>query len=125
MGKRMISRRAVGLLVLLGLALCVGCGASLRTKALRVNLVALNAARDTMLAVSKEREAQIVEHATTKEEGRAHLDAWRLTVDKAAAALEVGYRAIYGAAILNDLPSSSEAAAATAKALALLKELKP
>lgn len=121
--RRLIQQHAARLVVLL--CFVAACGASARTKALQVNLVSLNAARDTMLAVSKEREAQIVEHTATKEEGRVQLDAWRQAVDKVAAAIEVGYRAIYAAAILNDVKSASDAAAAAAKALALLKELKP
>lgn len=102
----------------------VACGASMRTKTLRVSLVSLNAARDTTLAVSKAREAQIVEQATTKEEGRAQLEAWRARADKIVAAIEIGYRAIYAAVILNDTKSAAEAGAATAKALTLVKELK-
>lgn len=105
------------------LALCA-CGANTRTKTLRVGLVSLNAASDTTLAVSKEREAQIVEHATTKEEGRAQLDAWRAKVDVVMTALDAAYRAVYSAAILNDAKSASEAGAAIAKAVALAKELK-
>ncbi len=110
--------------VLLLALVCGACGASARTKALRVNLVALNVARDTVLAVSKEREAQIVERAATKEEGRAQLDAWRQVVDEVAAALEVGYRAIYAASILDDARSAGEAGAAVQKALALVKDMK-
>lgn len=107
------------------LVLLVACGASSRTKALRVGLVSLNAARDTTLAVSKEREAQIVAAAPTREQGRAELDVWRGKVDVVAAAIDAGYRAIYSAAILNDAKSASEAAAAVEKALSLLKELRP
>lgn len=120
----MIQRNTTPLVLLL--VLIVGaCGASARQKALRTSLVALNAARDTLLAVSKEREAQIVERATSKEEGRAQLNAWRVIVDEVAAAIEAGYRTIYAAAILDDAKSSGEAGAATARALALLKELGP
>lgn len=114
-------RRAVPIVLLLAL---VACGASARTKALRVNLVALTAARDTVLAVSKEREAQIVEHATSKEEGRAQLDAWRARVDPVVDAIKTGFEAIYAASILNDAKSASEAGAAVAKALTLAKEIK-
>lgn len=106
--------------------LCVGllaCGASARTKALRVNLVALNVARDSTLSLSKEREAQIVEKATSKEEGRAQLDEWRTKIDKVIAAIDIGYRAVHDAALLDDAKSASEAAAAAQKALALVKEV--
>lgn len=103
-----------------------GCGPGARTKALQASLVALNAADDTKFAVYKERAAQIIEHATSKEEGRAQLEAWRATVDEITAAIDVGYRAIYTAAIINDEASAKKAAEAVAKALALVKEkLKP
>lgn len=102
----------------------VACGASSRTKALQVNLHALDTASGAMLSISKERETQIVEHATTKEEGRAALDAWRARVDAVEQAIEMGYRAVYSASILNDATSASEAGAAVVKALALLKEIK-
>ena len=87
-------------------------------------MLALNTARDTALTFSKERESQIVEQAATKEEGRAKLDEWRAFVDKVVTAIEIGYRAVHDAALLNDAKSASEAGAATMKALALLKDLK-
>lgn len=122
--RRLIRQHAARLVVLLCLVTAAACGASSRTKALRVNLVAVNAARDTMLAVSKAREAQIVEKATSKDEGRAQIDAWRMKVDVVAKAIDVAYRAIHDAALLNEAKSASEALAAVTKALALIKELK-
>lgn len=116
--------RLVVLLFFIGLVGLVACGASVRVKTLRASLVTLNAARDVVLQVSKEREAQIVARATSKDEGRAALDAWRAKVDAVVAAIEVGYRAVHDAALLSDAKSASEAAAATKKALALLKDLK-
>jgi hypothetical protein len=101
------------------------CGPGARTRTLRAGLISLNVARDTMLAVSKEREAQIVEHAATKEQGRAELDAWRKRVDTAATALEVGYRAIYTASILDDAKSLTDATAAVAQVIAIVATLKP
>lgn len=120
--KRAFVPRVVPVLLI---ALLLGaCGANARTRTLRVSLVSLNVARDTMLTVSKERETQIVEHAATKEEGRTQLDAWRASVDKVVVAIDDGYRAIYGAAILDDAKSVSDAVAAVAKVLALVKDLK-
>src|SRR5688572_22785778 len=113
-------RKIVMVCMLLAFA---GCGANTRTKALRVGLVSLNAARDTTLEVSKAREALIVEQATTKDEGRAALDTWRAKVDVVFVALDAGYRAVFSASLLNDAKSASEAGAAIAKALALVKEL--
>lgn len=117
--------RPLRLLVVVGLLALSACGASQRSRALRVGLTSLNVARDTMLAVSKERERQIVEHAATKEQGRTELDAWRTKVDKVALALEVGYRAIYAASILNDAKSASDAVTAVAIAVAAITALKP
>ncbi len=105
-------------------ALLVACGASTRTKALRLNLAALNGTRDTVRAASKEREVQIIEHAASKEEGRAQLDAWRATIDKVTAAIDDGYDAIWAASIFDDVKSVSDAGAAVAKALELVKTIK-
>jgi hypothetical protein len=76
-----------------------------------------------MLTVSKTREGQIVAEAPSKEEGKAKLETWRSAVDKVAAAIDLAYHAIYGAFILDDVKSASDAGAAVAKALALLKDL--
>lgn len=106
------------------LAFVAACGASARRDTLRGNIVALDVARDTTLKISKEHEAAIIEHATSKDEARVRLDEWRAVVDSMMVALEDGYRITYSAAILDDAKSASEAGAAVAKALALLKELK-
>jgi hypothetical protein len=126
----MIVRPVVRLVMLLylvglvGLAGLAACGPNARVQALRGSLVGLNVARDTLLAVSKEREVQIVAEATSKDEGRAQLDAWRAKVDVVASAIEVAYRAVHDAALLSDVKSASEAAAAAKKALSLLKDLR-
>lgn len=114
-------------LVLLITLVVAGCGASARTKALRTSLVALNIARDTMRATSKEREKQIVDDCDppncTKEEGHARLEEWRAHVDAVAVAIDDGYDAIWTAALLDDLKSASTAGSAVAKALDLVKGL--
>lgn len=116
------------LLVLLCLVGLAACGASSRTKALRVNLVVLNTARDTVLAFSKEREQQIYDRCNppscTKEEGHARVDAWRVKVDVAVKALDIGYRAVHDAALLDDAKSASEARAVFVKAITFVEELK-
>ena len=126
--RRLIQRRTARLVVLLVLCLVAACGASSRTKALRVNLVALNTARDAVLALSKEREKQIYDSCNpptcTKEEGHARVDAWQKKVDVAIKILDVGYRAVHDAALLDDAKSESEARAAFVKALDLVKDLK-
>ena len=125
----MIQRRAACCLVAVVLLCFVAaCGASSRTKALRVNLVALNTARDSVLALSKEREKQIYDSCNpptcTKEEGHARVDAWQGKVDVAIKTIDVGYRAVHDAALLDDAKSVTAAAAAAAKALDLYNELK-
>ena len=104
------------------------CGASSRTKALRVNLVALNTARDAVLTISKEREKQIYDSCNppscAKEEGHARVDAWRGKVDVVIKAIDLGYRGVHDAALLADTKSASDAAAAALRALALYNELK-
>lgn len=111
---------AVVLLVLL-----VACGANARRQTLQTQLVILNVSRDTVLEVSRRREAQIVEDAKTREEGRAALDAWRARVDPVIEAIGKGYRVIASAALLSDSTSAAEAVAAVAKAAQLAKELGP
>lgn len=124
----MIQRRAATLVLLLCLCLASACGASARVKALRVSLIALNTARDTTLALSKEREKQIYDGcnppACTKEEGHARVDAWRVKVDVAIKAIDTGYRAVHDAALLDDAMSVSAASAAAASALTLYNQLK-
>lgn len=124
----MITRHASRLVMLICLVGLVGCGASSRTKALRVNLVALNTARDTVLALSKEREKQIYDACNpptcTKEEGHARVDAWREKVDAVIKAIDTGYRAVHDAALLDDSKSTLDASTAAAKALDLYKKLK-
>jgi hypothetical protein len=115
----------VVLLVLLGLT---ACGASSRTKALRVNLVALNTARDTVLAISKEREKQLYDGCNpptcTKEEGHARVEAWQKKVDAAVAAIDLAYKATHDAGLLGDAKSAADAAAAAKKALDTYEQLK-
>jgi len=125
----MIQRRASRLVLLLVVGLALGaCGASSRLKVIRANVVALNTARDTVLALSKEREKQIYDScnppACTKEEGHARVEAWQKKIDVAVQAIDLGYRAQHDAALLDDTKSTAAAAAAAAKALDLYKQLK-
>ena len=121
----------VALVVLLGLT---ACGASSRTKALRVNLVALNTARDTMLAISKEREKQLydtcleevkrVPPTCSQEEGHTRVDAWQKKVDEAVTAIDLAYKAVHDAGLLGDAKSAADAVAAAKKALDTYEQLK-
>ena len=132
----MIPRHALRsiLVVLTVLLALTSCGASARTKALRVNLVALNTARDATLAISKEREKQLYDTcltqaaqtppACTKEEGHARVEAWQKKVDEAVAAIDLAYKAVHDAGLLGDAKSAADAAAAAKKALDTYEQLK-
>lgn len=123
---RRVSAHLAVLLCLLGLVLSA-CGASARTKALRTSLVALNAARDTTLAVSKEREKQIYAGckppACAKEEGYARVKSWQKKVDAVIEALDFAYDRVHDAGLLGDTKSAADAAAASKKALNLYEKL--
>ena len=132
----MIPRPAIRsvLVVLVVLLTLTACGASSRTKALRVNLVALNTARDAALAISKEREKQLydtcleevkrVPPTCSQEEGHARVDAWQKKVDEAIAAIDLAYKAVHDAGLLGDAKSAADAAAAAKKALDTYEQLK-
>ena len=121
--------RLVPRIVFIVLIACVmACGASSRLKVYRANVVALNTARDAVLAFSKEREKQIYADCNppscTKEEGYARVEAWQKKVDEIIYVIDIGYRAQHDAALLDDTKSAAAAAAAAAKALDLYKQLK-
>jgi hypothetical protein len=127
----MIQRRASRLTVLLafiGLLVLGACGASSRLKVIRANVVALNAAGDVVLALSKEREKQLYDSCNpptcTKEEGHARVEAWQKKVNVVMDAINRGYQAQHDAALLDDAKSAAHATAAAAKALDLYKQLK-
>lgn len=131
----MIPKRvAVTGVLLLCLLWLSACGASARTKGLRVSLVALNTARDSTLAISAEREKQLYDTCLaetkrepptcTKEEGYARVGVWQKTIDTVIKAIDTGYRAVHDAALLDSRKSAIEAAAAAEKALDLYHQLK-
>lgn len=125
----MTKRRAPQLIfILLICVFAAACGASMRTKTLRINLVALNTARDEVLAISKEREKQIYDSCNpptcTKEEGHARVEAWQTKVDTAIKAIDAGYQAVHDAALLDDAKSALTASSAAKNALDLYEKLK-
>lgn len=104
------------------LVLLVACGASARTRALQSQLAITNVARDTFVAVSEKRQLQIVETATSREDGIAKLTAFRKARDPVVKAFEAAYRAIAAAALIDT--SVAEVAAAVTNAITLVKELR-
>lgn len=92
--------RARASLLLIAVALFVAsCGASSRTKALSTALTAVDVAADTVVEVSNKRQEQIVEQATSPEDGRARLDAFRAARAPVVDAIASAYKAIAAAAL--------------------------
>jgi len=113
--------RQCNIAVALLLVLLVACGASARTRGLQTSLVAVNVARDTLVAVSDQRQAQIVETATSIDQGKAALTAWRDKRAPVVDALTKAYQAIAAAALING--SITAVTAAVASAVKAVREL--
>lgn len=123
-----MTMRPIVNVMLLVIALAA-CGQSARTSALRSSLTALNVARDTLITVSDERQAQIVDDcardpACTVEIGKARLVEFRHQRTPIVEAFARAYEAISTAALLNDAKSVGDVAVAVAHAVKLVKELK-
>ena len=128
----MIQRHVARLVVLC--CLVTACGANTRLKVFRVNVVALNTARDAVLALSKEREKQLydtcleevkrVPPTCSQEEGHARVEAWQKKVDEAVAAIDLAYKVVHDAGLLGDAKSAADAVAAAKKALDTYEQLK-
>lgn len=71
------------MLMLLAVPLFAGCGGNARQKTLHTSYVAVTAACGGLEKFDDDRQAQIVEQATSKEEGHAKLDEHRRRLDKA------------------------------------------
>jgi len=101
----------------------LGCGGNQRQQALRTNLVAINAARDGFVAWDAAHQSQIVAVATSAEEGRVKLDAYRTARAKLVDTFEIVYRAISVAAVQEDGPSLAAALRASKQLLDSIEKL--
>lgn len=81
------------------------CGASQRQDTIKAALITVDVARESWLAYDKHAQAEIVAKATSLEDGRAKLAAYRANQGKIETAFEIAYRAVASAAALNDDPS--------------------
>lgn len=106
--------RSVLLVLLLGWL--VACGASQRESTIKAALVTVDAAREAWLAYDHHAQMEIVARATSLEDGRAKLAAYRANQGKIETAFEVAYRAVAAAATLNDDASLAGMVAAVAAA---------
>lgn len=88
-------------LILIALAL-LACGASTREKALRGSFATLNAARDGFAKWDDQKQARIVNDATSLEQGKATLAEHRAERDKVIEGFELAYRTLASALLLED-----------------------
>jgi hypothetical protein len=91
--------RAVYLLPLILLLLAGACGPNAKQKALRTTLVSVNAARDGFVTWDYVHQQGIVDDATSLEDGKAKLKAYREKREKAVISFEIAYRALAVAAL--------------------------
>jgi hypothetical protein len=124
----------VVLLVAIALAaaalLTTACGSSKREKTLNTTLAAVNVARETFAAFDDSHQDAIIERATSLEQGRAELAAYREKQAKVVGLFIAAYRAIGVAAVASKDDASLRAAVDALKALTsaiddLTKDEKP
>lgn len=86
-------------------ALQPGCAASQRESTIKAAMVTVDASRSAYLTYDQHAQADIVAKATSLDDGKAKLEAYRMNREKLVKALTVAYQAIATAAQLNDEPS--------------------
>jgi hypothetical protein len=94
-----VSAIAAGIAIIWLLA---GCGASAREKTLSATFVATHAAAVELTSYADRREGEIVKDATSADDGRAKLAAFRAKVDHAEKAIDAVYELVKIAALLKD-----------------------
>lgn len=91
------------------------CTKSKRSDTIRASLIAVNAVRDGFVAWDHAQQALLVDHAASKEEARAALNAYRDKRSDIVTGFEVAYRALAVAATQNDEVSLKAALAESAE----------
>lgn len=79
-----------------------GCGPSARVKALKTTLASVDAARAAFVAWDDKTQTQIVDEASSLDEGRARLNAHRAKRDKLTGYFELAYRTLAAALAADD-----------------------
>ncbi len=110
--------------VLLLLALVAGCAASSRETALKTAYVTLHATDAAWTEYDEVHQDAIVASATSLEDGRTKLAAYRKSRAKAVAALTVAAKAVEAAIVLNDDQSIASLKVAIANAVAAVAVVK-
>ena len=108
---------------LLACASVTACSGSARQHTLRASFVAVNAARDGLLAFDKTHQLEIVDKATTREQAEVDIAAYHARRAVVVTLFELTYRAIALAATSSDNPSYAEALKATKALLEAVKAL--
>lgn len=91
--------------VILAALVIAGCASSQRESTIKAALVSVDATRDAFVVHDQTKQAAIVAQATSLEQGRAELAAYRADRAKVDTAFSLAYRAIAVALTLNDEPS--------------------
>ena len=107
--------------VVFALTACPGPDA--KERALRSSLTALNAARDGFVAWDKDHQQKIVEEATSLEDGKSKLAAYRAKREPVTQGFVVAYSAIAAAALDRSAAMIVEAAVAAKEVYDLVKLL--
>lgn len=91
------------LALLLGVAaLLPGCASSTRESTIKTAMVAVDASSAAFAAYDKSHQSEIVQHATSLDDGKAKLEVYRKKQDEVRRAFVVAYSAIGAAAALSD-----------------------
>lgn len=114
---------ATAALLLVSLSTSSGCAASQRESTIKAAMVTVDTARDGFIAYDAAEQSAIVSKATSLEDGKAKLAAYRAERAKVADLFTVAYRAI-AAATLNDDPSVAGLKAALDHVLAAVAAMK-
>lgn len=110
--------------LLLGSMAGSGCGASQRETTIRAALITADVARDGFVSYDAAKQSAIVNAATSLDDGRAKLAAYRDARAKVADAFTTAYRAIAAAAAVNDAISLSGIKIAIDQMLAVIAAAK-
>ncbi|MGE0547632.1 MAG: hypothetical protein AB7R00_11270 [Kofleriaceae bacterium] len=82
----------------------VACGASQRAETIRATYITTVTAHQAFLIFDHEHEKSIKDAATSYDQGRAALDAYRLKSDRVMQLFDGVYKAVAAALVLNDNP---------------------
>ncbi|MGE3453693.1 MAG: hypothetical protein AB7O24_01140 [Kofleriaceae bacterium] len=94
--------RAINVLVIA--FVLVACGASQRAETIRATYITTVTAHQAFLIFDHEHEKSIKDAATSYDQGRAALDAYRLKSDRVMQLFDGVYKAVAAALVLNDNP---------------------